>query len=288
VKDGAWFCDGRRNPRACAARRWRSSCFVACVLLRFRLTAPVLVALLALAPSANAQERNADLERARALFDEAGELEREGQWPAAQDRLRAALRIRETANLRYALAWALANDDKSSEARIEYEIALRLAQRTGNEEVRVLASTRIAELDRRTPPRPPILPWVLVGGGGVLVVSGVLLFASSSGDASARDDDMRKWCDATACIGGAATRPETAEAAAFRREASDAASRGNTKQVVGGILGGLGAVGIGVGVYTLLRNGTQREPAKAARSSSLRIGASPVAGGGMASAAFAF
>ena len=259
------------------------------MLQRFCLTAPLLLAVLALAPSVNAQEQSADLEHARVLFDEAGELERQGQWPAAQDRLRGALRIRETANLRYALGWALANDDKSNEARVEYEIALRLAERTGNEEVRTLASTRLSELDRRTPSRPPLLPWVLVGGGGVLVVSGVFLLASSSGDASARDDSTRKWCEATACVGGTtATRPETAEAAAFRREAYDAARRGNTKQVVGGILGGVGAVGIGVGVYTLLRNGPRQEPARAARSSSLHIDASPLAGGGMASASFAF
>jgi tetratricopeptide (TPR) repeat protein len=121
------------------------------VLLRSCLTAPVLVAVLAFAPCVSAQEKEGDLERARALFDEAGELERQGQWPAAQDRLRAALRIRETANLRYALAWALENNGKLIEARTEYEVAQRLAQRAGNEEVSKLAATRIVEVDRKTP-----------------------------------------------------------------------------------------------------------------------------------------
>jgi hypothetical protein len=65
--------------------------------------------------------------RARALFDEAGELERQGQWSAAQERLRAAIRIHETPHLRYALGWALENDDKLLEARVQYETALRLA-----------------------------------------------------------------------------------------------------------------------------------------------------------------
>ena len=343
------------------------------MLSRFCLTAPVILLLVSVAQSVHAQEKDGDLERARALFDEAGELERLGQWPAAQDRLRTALRIRETPNLRYALAWALENNDKLVEARIEYEVALRLAQRAGNDEVSKLASTRIAEVDRKTPllqvrikgpiardtrvlvdgrevtirgdagslsvdpgarvvrveragrpsteqtftvppgvlrvvevkgddtmavldethangvkkPAGPLLPWVLVGGGGALVVGGVLLLASSAGDVSARDDNMSRWCDATACVNGKATRQETTDAAAFRRDAYDASSRGNTKQIVGGILGGVGAVGIGVGVYMVLK-GANEAPAKASRTSNLRIDAAPLAGGGMAGASFAF
>jgi tetratricopeptide (TPR) repeat protein len=342
------------------------------VLLRRRFAIPVLLAVLSVGRSVHAQEKQSDLERARALFDEAGELERQGHWPAAQDRLRTALRIRETPNLRYALGWALENDEKLIEARTEYEVALRLAQNAGNEEVSKLAASRIAEVDRKTPlvqvrikgliardtrvlvdgrevtiradagtvpvdpgsrivrveragrpateqtvsvargvlrvvevkgddsvtvldengatvgAKPAILPWVLVGGGGVLVVSSVILLASSAADAAARDENTKNWCAATACVGGStATRPETAEAAAFRREAYDAASRGNTKQVASAILGGVGAVGIGVGVYLLLRP-SPAERAKTARSSRLHIDASPLTGGGMASAALAF
>jgi len=293
---------------------------------------------LLVAAPAPAQPKGSALARARVLFDEAGELERQGQWRAAQDRLRGALRIRETPNLHYALAWALENDDKLSEARTEYVVALRLAHHAGNEEVRKLASTRIAEVDRETPlvrvrfegpiapdtrvfvdgrevllrgdsgtlpvdpgsrvvrvervgqpateqrvsvargvlrvvavngddrtsltdeiraPKDgattdarPILPWLLAAGGSVLAASGVLLLVSSSGEASARDD--------------------------------------NTKPVVGGTLGSVGAIGIGVGVYLLLSRGAQGEPAKASRSSGLRIDVSPRAGGGTASASFAF
>ncbi len=356
--------------------RWRSSCLAHAVLLRSHLVAPVLCAALLFAPSLHAQEKDSDLERARALFDQAGELERQGQWPAAQDRLREALRIRETPNLRYALAWALENNDKLIEARTEYEVALRLAQQAGNDEVTRLAMTRIAEVDRKTPllqvrikgliardtrvlvdgrdvairgdagtlpvdpgarvvrveragrpatqqtvSVPPgvlrvvevkgdesmavlddgaapregakasgtVLPWALVGGGGALLLGGVILMASSTSDVSARDDNMTKWCDATACANGTtATRPETTEAASFRTASYDAASRGNTKQLVGGILGGVGMVSIGVGVYMLLRNAAQETPAKAARTSSLRLEAAPLAGGGIAGASFAF
>ena len=118
--------------------------------LRARLVAPVLLSVLALAPRARAAEPT-DLERARALFDEAGELERQGNWTAAQDHLREALRFRETPHLRYALGWALENGERLLEARTEYEVALRLAQRGGAEEVIRLAQARISEVDRKIP-----------------------------------------------------------------------------------------------------------------------------------------
>ena len=339
---------------------------VAIVILRSHLGAPLLVATLCLAPTARAQ---GDLDRARALFDQAGELERQGQWAAAQDHLRAALRIRETPNLRYALGWALENDDHLLEARTEYELALRLAQRAGTDEVSALATARIAEVDRKTPlvqvrirgqlardtrvfvdgrevairgdagtlpvdpgsrlvrieraeratteqtvsvgrgvlrvvevkgddsvavfdengavtdRKPTVLPWVLVGGGGALVITGIALFVSSSGDARTRDDKTAQWCDATACANGAATLPETPQAALMRREAYDATSRGTTKQIVGGVLGGVGAVGIGVGVYLLLHRASGKETAKASRVS---VDASPVTGGASAAASFVF
>lgn len=339
------------------------------MLLRSRLAVPVLMALVGLARSAGAQERDADLERARTLFDQAGELERQGQWPAAQERLRAALRIRETPNLRYALGWALENDDKLLEARTEYELAMRLAQRAGNEEVTNLASQRIAEVDRKTPlvqvrirgqvaretrvlvdgrevmirgdagtlsvdpgtrvvrvERPgrapseqsvsvgrgvlrvvevkgdegvtvlddrgrpaegaSVVPWMLVGGGGALLVTGAILFASSSGDASTRDEKTAQWCDAVACSNGMASRTETPEAVALRREAYDAASRGNTKQVIGGIVGGVGAVSAVVGVYLLLQR--PHGPETAQKRSRLAVDASPLTGGGMANASLTF
>lgn len=338
-----------------------------------RLAAPVVLAVLAFAPAARAEP--SDLERARSLFDEAGELERQGQWNAAQDRLRAALRIRETPHLRYALGWALENSDRLLEARTEYEVALRLAQRGGHEEVSRLASMRIAEVDRKIPlvqirvrgalakdthvlvdgrevivhgdvgtvPVDPgarsirveragkspseetvsvtpgifrvvevqgdenavaddgssgravadtrgnraVLPWVFVGGGGALVLGGVLLFVASSSDASARDASTRQWCDATACSGTVATRPETAEAAAYRREAYDAASRGNTKQIAGGVLGAVGVAAIAVGTYMLVKQRREGDSPRAAHAG-LRFDASPLPGGAMGGASLTF
>ena len=129
------------------------------MLLRRTIAPAVLVAVTLAARSAAAQD--SDTERARNLFDEAGELERQGQWSAAQDKLRAALRIRETPHLRYALGWALENDDKLLEAKIEYETAVRLAsQKAGADEVARLAGGRISEVEKKTP-----LVQVRVAGG---------------------------------------------------------------------------------------------------------------------------
>jgi tetratricopeptide (TPR) repeat protein len=120
------------------------------VLSRRTIAPALLVAVTLAARSAAAQD--SDIERARALFDEAGELERQGQWTAAQEKLRAAIKIRETPHLRYALGWALENDDKLLEAKAEYETAARLAsQKAGAEEVGRLANARLAEVEKKTP-----------------------------------------------------------------------------------------------------------------------------------------
>jgi hypothetical protein len=109
-----------------------------------------------------ARAADSDVERARALFVEAGELERQGQWSAAEDRLRTALRLKETPHLRYALAWALENDDKLIEARAEYEAAARQArERPGSEEVTRLAGARLIDLEKKMP-----VIRVRVGGAG--------------------------------------------------------------------------------------------------------------------------
>jgi hypothetical protein len=109
----------------------------------------------------SAAAQDSDIERARNLFDEAGELERQGQWSAAQEKLRAAIRIRETPHLHYALGWALENDDKLIEAKVEYETATRLAsQKAGAEDVARLAGGRIVEVEKKTP-----LVQVRVAGG---------------------------------------------------------------------------------------------------------------------------
>jgi hypothetical protein len=298
------------------------------------------------------------MERARGLFDEAGALERRGQWREAQDRLRAALHLRETPNLHYALGWALENDDKLVEARTQYEIAMRLSQGVDHTEVQRLAAARIPEVDHATPllqvrikrgdrtlrvwidgreltltddtgtmpvdpgshvmrversdasrseqtivvtrgairtidvggptslPKPPLAPWILVAGGAALAVSGAVLFVSSQSDVAGRNEGMTRWCEATACAGGTnATRPETANAVAYRREAYDAASRANTKQVVAGIFGGVAIVSLGIGAYLLLRKPTTTEQASRSR---FQLEASPVREGALASASLTF
>jgi hypothetical protein len=316
------------------------------------------------------------LQRARTLFDEAGELETQGQWGAAQDRLRAALAIRETPHLRYALGWALENGGRLLEARTEYELALRLARRDGAAEVSRMAATRVAEVERKIPllqfrvrgalakdtrvlvdgrdvlvdanggtaqvdPGPRVvriersrasatelsftiaqgalrvvdvrgdevsgqagapsgssdgerdmngastLPWILVGGGGALVIGGALLFVSSSSDASTRDDSTLRWCDATACANGVATLPETADAAALRREAYDAASRGNTKQIAGAVIGGVGLASLATGAVLLLTQGGRTEATRASRRT-VELHGAPLQGGAMAGASFTF
>jgi hypothetical protein len=299
---------------------------------------------------------DADTERARALFDEAGALERQGQWGAAQDRLRAALRLKETPQLYYALGWALENDDKLLEAKTEYEMAIRLGNgRLNAEEAVRLATARLVDLERKTPiiklrvagrarvfidgrelPNPTgaaareenapvnpgshvlrvqpleptrsrdvteqmiyvgrssvrtidvdasesvaartslqsrhdvtirdrssgtdrVLPWVLLGGGALFVAGGTALLVSSSDDGDRRDSFQAKWCTATSCVNGVASRPETAEAAMFRREAADATSSGNTKQAVGFAVGGVGIVSAAIGAVLLLRDRPDKE-----------------------------
>lgn len=264
--------------------------------LRPRLLAsPVFLALtLSIASPAAADD---DLQRARALFDEAGDLEKQGQWTAAQERLRAAIRIRETPHLHYALGWALENDDKLDEAMAEYEVAKRLAAAAGNADVERLAESRIEVLDRRKKAptdvhvavaakaqedtRSRTLPLVLVAGGGVTAISAIALLVSSAGDVSSRDTNMQRWCDLTACQGTNATRPETEDATLARREAIDASSRGNTKQVAGAILGTVGLVGIAVGTYMLLDSGRRKE-------GRVSVDASALPGGAFGSATLAF
>jgi len=354
------------------------------VHLRRSIGPAVVVALVLAARPAAAQD--SDIERARALFDEAGELERLGQWNAAQDKLRAALRIRETPHLRYALGWALENDDKLLEAKVEYENAVRLAaQKQGADEVAKLATARLQEVEKKTPAvqvrvpggsaagarvtvdghtttlkddavsipvnpgsrvirvergkAPPIeqlvyvprgmlrvvdiakeesvasrtgpqdrhdaasskepvssrlvvkeersntFPIVLVASGAAMVLGGGLLFAASTNDADERDTRMAQWCTATACTNGTtATLPETADAKAQREAADDAASRGNTKQVLGALVGGVGLVGVAVGTYLLVR-GDERSVPTARRVTPI-AGALP--GGAMAGATIRF
>jgi hypothetical protein len=356
------------------------------------LVALVVASATALSSSSVAWAADADTERARALFEEAGELERHGQWTAAQDKLRAALRLRETPQLYYALGWALENDDKLLEAKAEYETAARLSRDKNVEEVTRLAAARLADLDSKMPvikvrvsgagrsatkvivdgrevrrgsddvattlvnpgshvirveraegsveqiayvgrstvrtidvdageavatrDTPPerhgkaknatvlprssgdhnggadssvVVPWLLLSGGLAFMAGGGALLVSASSDADTRDSMRAKWCTATACTGTTATRPETAEAAAFRREASDAASTGNTKQAVGLVVGGTGIVAATVGVILLLRNDSKSsttEKRVTTRASTAAI--QPLPGGAFATTSFTF
>ena len=330
-----------------------------------------------------ARAADADTERARALFEEAGELERHGQWGPAQERLRAALRLRETPQLYYALGWALENDDKLIEAKAEYETALRLGrERPGAEEAVRLATARLADLERKMPVikvrvgggakattrvivdgrevkreddvattsvnpgshvirverasdgaveqmvyvgrgtvrtvdvdagdavavrnksqdrhgggsrsaaplrvsvardrEDTVLPWLLLSGGLAFIAGGGALLLSADSDADTRDVMRARWCAATACTGSSATRPESAEAASYRRAASEAADTGNTKQAIGLALGGAGLVAGTVGAILLIRGDGSREGKPRARA-----GAAPLPGGGMATAVFA-
>jgi hypothetical protein len=109
------------------------------------------------------------------------------------------------------------------------------------------------------------VPWIVVAAGAAVAASGAIVIASAASDASTRDDARRAWCVATACVDGTATRPETPDAVALRRTSADAASRGNTKEVIGGVLGGVGVVGIVVGSVLLLSSPEAR-PAPSIRS----------------------
>jgi len=153
--------------------------------------------------------------------------------------------------------------------------------------VEVRGDEGVTGFDDKGATKPRVLPWALLGGGGALVVTGAILFASSSGDARMRDDKTAQWCDAVACANGVASRTETPQASALRTEAYDAASRGNTKQVVGGIVGGAGAVSAMLGAYLLLQRAHGAEAAKR-KVSGLVVNAAPLRGGGMASASMTF
>lgn len=260
-----------------------------------------LIVPLALTFSIHASAQSTDLERARALYDEAGEAERAGRWGVAQDRLRAAIRIHETPHLRYALGWALENDGRSSEAQVEYRTALDLARASNNEEVSQLASARLEALERKgrpvarhSTPSPVtteaprgggVVPWLLVGGGAVLGVTGVALLVASGSDTSDRDENKRRWCEATACTDGAtATVPETSEASDYRAAAVRAADRANEKQILGGVFIGAGIASAVVGTVLIVHEHNKSEAGRTKAS----LGAAPLPGGASVSALLRF
>jgi hypothetical protein len=131
-----------------------------------------------------------------------------------------------------------------------------------------------------------VLPWLLLSGGLAFIAGGGALLISADADADERDVLRARWCEATACSGASATRPESAEAAGYRRAASEAPDNGNTKQAIGLALGGAGLVAGTVGAILLVRgDGDGREGKPRARA---RASAAPLPGGGMATAVFSF
>lgn len=268
---------------------------------------PALVAAVTLARASVVHAEEPDLARARALWDEAGELERRGDFHAAVGRLRAAIQLRDTPHLRYALGWALENEGRLAEARASYELAEQRALGVSEDVVR-LARKRRSLLDAElgeplsaspTPTRPPApaqaperataaenakpgaaLPWALVGAGAALAVGSALLVVSSLEDERARDGALRAWCTATACTGGReATLPETGQAASLRADAESSAAAGNTKQAVAAVLGGAAILGVAVGSVLLLRRHAGR---------GVTLGAAPVRGGAFAAGTLRF
>ncbi|MBN9165609.1 MAG: hypothetical protein BGO98_42005 [Myxococcales bacterium 68-20] len=357
------------------------------------IAAGILVGFALFGTTAPARAADPDTERARALFDEAGELERHGRWGAAQERLRAALGLRETPHLYYALGWALENDDKLLEAKVAYETAARLGrERPGGEEAARLAAGRLTDLEKKTPSlkvhvtgaasskarvmvdgsevkceddvaktlvnpgshvvrvereskptfeqvvyvgrgsvrtleiegdgvatrngtrerhgpsparsrassAPPqtgehgdsVLPWLLLSGGLAFIAGGAALLVSADADTNTREKMQARWCNVTACTGTGtgttATRAETAEAAEYRRAATDALDTASTKQAFGLGLGGAGLVAGTVGAILLLRGEKTVEKDHQRPHPRARAGAAPLPGGGMATATFSF
>lgn len=191
------------------------------------------------------------------------------------------------------------NDGRGAEAQAEYRAALDLARAANNDEVSQLAAARLDALERKAKPaaRPAavvnterprsgsVIPWLLVGGGAVFGVTGLALVVSSASDVSDRDENKRRWCEATACTDGAtATVPETSEATGFRAASTRAADRANEKQILGGAFLGVGIASAVVGAV-LLVNESKRESARRGKAS---VGAAPLPGGASVSALLTF
>jgi hypothetical protein len=297
-----------------------------------------------LGPTPTAAAADADTERARALYEEAGELERQGQWSTAQERIRGALRLKETPQLHYALGWALENDDKLLEAKLEYESAARLSrERPGAEEAARLAAARLIDLERKMPAirvrvvgsakasvrvivdgrelrREDDVATTTVNPGShvIRVERGPERFTEEIayvGRSSVRTvdidgSDSGAWRDTTQDRHGVrAAAPSKLRPAAAHERADGVLpwlllsgglvlTGGGTALLVAGapdanqeaagiVIGGVGIVGTTIGAILLLRGGANGErtdkPAPRTRAS-----VSPLPGGAIAGAAFAF
>ncbi len=96
--------------------------------LRRRLSVPVLLAgaLLFVAPHLHAEPTATELAVARRLFREATELEGQQRWERAAQKLREAIRIKETPGLRFHLAHCQENMGLLVEALVDYDRAREL------------------------------------------------------------------------------------------------------------------------------------------------------------------
>ncbi|MBX3129016.1 MAG: PEGA domain-containing protein [Polyangiaceae bacterium] len=72
-------------------------------------------------PSLAGEPTAAEIAVARKLFREATDLEKDGKWAPAEQKLREAISIKETPGLRYHLAFCLEQQGKLVEALVEYD-----------------------------------------------------------------------------------------------------------------------------------------------------------------------
>lgn len=123
-----------------------------------RIRTPLLVLLLA--PSiAAASPAAPDIARARRLFSEAVAAEDKKDWQLAASKLREAIAIKETAGLRFHLAYCEEQMGRLVEALTEYDRAAELAANDPNaSDVRRLLGPSRRELLRRIPTLMVTLP----------------------------------------------------------------------------------------------------------------------------------
>jgi hypothetical protein len=110
----------------------------------------VLAVWLAIPAAAWADPRQADIAKARKLFDEARAAEDREDWPAAEEKLRSAIVIKETAGLRFHLAYCQEHRGMLVEAMADYDRASELALGRDEDVARQTAARR-EELKKRTP-----------------------------------------------------------------------------------------------------------------------------------------
>jgi len=97
--------------------------------------------------STAAAQTEAELEAARARFGEGVELSQQEQWDEAAQAFRDVLEVRQTAQVRYNLAFALSHTDAISEAARALDAVL--ADPEASESLRADATTLLQDLDPR-------------------------------------------------------------------------------------------------------------------------------------------